>query len=124
MTTWARRLLDFAVILPTLCVLVLTATAAFVQHHAATMPRAPGIWAFRPPIHFPLEAIVPPPWETKLEEGEIGPARASPVPIWNQNRTGDLFVAALLSLVLPWVVSQFLHTFPAKLWSHMLMKLN
>ena len=39
------------------------------------------------------------------------------MPIWNQNRSGDMFAALLLSLIVPWIVSQLWNPYPAKLLS-------
>ena len=117
MTAWVRSAIDIAVILPTLSLLLMVSTITLVEYTISGIPRPPGIWAFRPPLHPPPAAIVPPPWETKLEEGDIESDPDLAVPIWNQNRSGDMFAALLLSLIVPWIVSQILNPYPAKLMS-------
>ncbi len=124
MIAWARSMIDAVVIFPMVSLLVVAPSVAFVQHSITAISRPTGIfWVYHSPVHYHPEAIMPPRRKNKLEEGELGTGTAKPVPIWNQNRSGDLFVAMILSLVLLWILSQFLHFFLAKLWSHSQMTL-
>jgi|APSaa5957512622_1039677.scaffolds.fasta_scaffold05759_1 hypothetical protein len=117
MTGLVRSTIDAAVILPLISLFLLMSTTTLVEYAISRIPRPPGIWAYRPAVQFPPDAMVPPPWEDKLEEGELEPGTPLAVPIWNQNRSGDLLVALILSLILPWIVSQLWNPFPVKLMS-------
>ena len=124
MRAQTRPLIHAIVILMTASLLVFASAATLVQHMIAALPKAPGIWGHSPPVHFLFEATVTPPWETGIEEGDSEPDTAKAVPIWNQDRSGDIVVAFVLALILPWIASQFLRPFPDSLWNHLLMRLS
>jgi len=118
MTAWSRALIDTLVVLPSGFLLVIASTAILVQHAIKIFPRAYGLWTVRDPVPFLVDAILPSHREAKTEEpeGEIEPYTARAVPIWNENRSGDLFVAVILSLIVPWIVLRLLQTFSLKVW--------
>lgn len=118
MTTWAKPLIEGALLLPTVSFWIFAFTLILMQHANATMPRGPGIWACRSPIYCRPEAIAPAPWKTRFEEGELVPDLSAGVPIWNQNRSGDFFVGVVLSLIVPWLASLMLNPFSSQLWRH------
>ena len=103
-----------SVILLTASLLVFPSTVALAVHALVALPGTPGVRAYRQPLHLHLEAIVPSLWKTKLEEEEIEPAPVKPVRFWDQNRSGGLFVALLVTIILMWTVLHYMHGSPSR----------
>jgi hypothetical protein len=101
-------------------------TVSIIDNQILVMPRAPGIWAVRNLSQYDINMILPQPWKLKLEIGDTEITSAKEPPIWNQNRSGDAFVAFILSLILPWIVSGYFNSYSASanLFEHIMWKMS
>jgi len=112
------RTLDSAVlVLSVVTVLVSGSVGALLKTVASMMPRAPGIWAVRNPPRSDAYAIIPTRSPMLVEDSENETPRVRVTPAWNQNRSGDAFVALLLALVVPWTVMHCISRSPMRLWA-------
>ena len=96
-------------------VFVCGSVAALMQTATLMMPRSPGVWTMRSAPRLDSCAILPPRCQMPTEDFEPEVPQVRIAPIWNQYRSGDAFVAVLLSIVVPWFVVHCISKSPMRL---------